>query len=83
MLSAPGGMKAECSDYNATYALSWRRSLNDELNCNACRLYCKLHERPRPKSMRVSHGDDEPTATAITYGLDKKVNSEQCEWRGM
>jgi molecular chaperone DnaK (HSP70) len=33
--------------------------------------------------MRVSHGGDEPTAAAITYGLDKKVNSEECEWRGM
>ncbi|CAK5276797.1 unnamed protein product [Mycena citricolor] len=28
------------------------KGLNDELNCNACGLYCKLHKRPRPKTMR-------------------------------
>ncbi|KAF9480649.1 hypothetical protein BDN70DRAFT_601391 [Pholiota conissans] len=54
--SAPGGVKAECSNCGATHTPLWRRGLNDELNCNACGLYCKLHKRPRPKSMRNSHG---------------------------
>ncbi|KAF9236558.1 hypothetical protein BU15DRAFT_63912 [Melanogaster broomeanus] len=40
--SAPGGVTAECSNCNATHALLWRRGLNDELNYNACGLYCKL-----------------------------------------
>jgi hypothetical protein len=53
---APGGVKAECSNCGATHTPLWRRGLNDELNCNACGLYCKLHKRPRPKSMRNSHG---------------------------
>ncbi|KAL4077368.1 hypothetical protein J3A83DRAFT_4388805 [Scleroderma citrinum] len=53
--SAPGGVKAECSNCGATHTPLWRRGLNDELNCNACGLYCKLHKRPRPKSMRSSH----------------------------
>ncbi|PPQ68436.1 hypothetical protein CVT25_007829 [Psilocybe cyanescens] len=53
--SAPGGVKAECSNCGATHTPLWRRGLNDELNCNACGLYCKLHKRPRPKSMRNSH----------------------------
>ena len=64
----PGGVKAECSNCGATHTPLWRRGLNDELNCNACGLYCKLvgfclfsaycvyqshqHKRPRPKSMR-------------------------------
>ncbi|OAX38290.1 hypothetical protein K503DRAFT_170783 [Rhizopogon vinicolor AM-OR11-026] len=56
-LSAPGGVKAECSNCGATHTPLWRRGLNDELNCNACGLYCKLHKRPRPKSMRASHGE--------------------------
>ncbi|KAI4518369.1 hypothetical protein GGG16DRAFT_61269 [Schizophyllum commune] len=53
--TAPGGVKAECSNCGATHTPLWRRGLNDELNCNACGLYCKLHKRPRPKSMRNSN----------------------------
>ncbi|THH17154.1 hypothetical protein EUX98_g9181 [Antrodiella citrinella] len=40
--SAPGGVKAECSNCGVTHMPLWRRGLNDELNCNACSLYCKL-----------------------------------------
>ncbi|EJD04845.1 uncharacterized protein FOMMEDRAFT_27143 [Fomitiporia mediterranea MF3/22] len=55
--TAPGGVKAECSNCGATHTPLWRRGLNDELNCNACGLYCKLHKKPRPKSMRNQHGE--------------------------
>ncbi|KAI6009178.1 hypothetical protein EDC04DRAFT_2581722 [Pisolithus marmoratus] len=30
------------TDCGATHTSLWRRRLNDELNCNACGLYCKL-----------------------------------------
>ncbi|KAH8825738.1 hypothetical protein DL96DRAFT_122002 [Flagelloscypha sp. PMI_526] len=52
-LDAP--RKAVCSNCSATHTPLWRRGLNDELNCNACGLYFKLHKRPRPKSMRQTN----------------------------
>ncbi|KAJ7092357.1 hypothetical protein B0H15DRAFT_777423 [Mycena belliarum] len=63
--SAPGGVKAECSNCGATHTPLWRRGLNDELNCNACGLYCKLHKRPRPKTMRASGGGVEGRGQSV------------------
>jgi GATA-binding protein len=40
--NVPGGVKAECSNCGATHTPLWHRGLNNELNCNACGLYCKL-----------------------------------------
>lgn len=57
-ISTPAGTKTECSNCGATHTPLWRRGLNDELNCNACGLYCKLHKRPRPKTMRTQSGDN-------------------------
>ncbi|KAJ7898224.1 hypothetical protein B0H14DRAFT_2494542 [Mycena olivaceomarginata] len=54
--SAPGGVKAECSNCSATHTPLWHRGLNDELDWNVCGLYCKLHKRPRPKTMRNTGG---------------------------
>ncbi|KAJ6626070.1 hypothetical protein B0H10DRAFT_2211585 [Mycena sp. CBHHK59/15] len=63
--SAPGGVKAECSNCGATHTPLWRRGLNDELNCNACGLYCKLHKRPRPKTMRSTAGNGEGRGQSV------------------
>jgi hypothetical protein len=50
--SAVSGAPA-CANCGATQTPLWRRGLNDELNCNACGLYCKMHKRPRPLKNRV------------------------------
>ncbi|KAJ8516200.1 hypothetical protein ONZ45_g6468 [Pleurotus djamor] len=68
--SAPGGVKAECSNCGATHTPLWRRGLNDELNCNACGLYCKLHKRPRPRNMRSNHGEGRAQAAPRQEAVD-------------
>ncbi|EIW76948.1 hypothetical protein CONPUDRAFT_110709 [Coniophora puteana RWD-64-598 SS2] len=68
--SAPGGVKAECVNCGATHTPLWRRGLNDELNCNACGLYCKLHKRPRPKTMRSNHGEGRTQAAPRQETVD-------------
>ncbi|KAG6831370.1 hypothetical protein H0H87_005300 [Tephrocybe sp. NHM501043] len=67
-----GGMK-ECANCGATHTPLWRRGLNNELNCNACGLYAKLHKRPRPKSIRTS-ASQAPASPA----KDATIGAEQC-----
>ncbi|KLO13601.1 hypothetical protein SCHPADRAFT_940262 [Schizopora paradoxa] len=76
--TAPGGQKAECVNCGATHTPLWRRGLNDELNCNACGLYCKLHKRPRPKSMRNNHGEGRSQTTPRTDSNDAMGEPAQC-----
>ncbi|CAO3613432.1 unnamed protein product [Cunninghamella echinulata] len=44
--------KPICTNCGATSTPLWRRSSEDELLCNACGLYQKLHNAPRPKSLK-------------------------------
>jgi len=74
----PIGGKAECSNCGATHTPLWRRGLNDELNCNACGLYCKLHKRPRPKSMRNTHGEGRAQTAPRPETVDVMVRPAQC-----
>ncbi|KAI8820702.1 uncharacterized protein EV422DRAFT_496566 [Fimicolochytrium jonesii] len=56
-----------CQNCEATSTPLWRRSDQDELLCNACGLYYKLHNRHRPKSLRpqsLQSGDGDGANTA-------------------
>ncbi|KAI8638293.1 hypothetical protein BD408DRAFT_27585 [Parasitella parasitica] len=59
-----------CSNCDATSTPLWRRSADDEILCNACGLYLKLHNTSRPKHLN-------PTATGRkqTEANDSTQNS--------
>ncbi|KAH9963547.1 hypothetical protein BC827DRAFT_1266313 [Russula dissimulans] len=69
--NAPGGVKAECSNCGATHTPLWCRGLNDELNCNACGLYCKL-------SMRNNHGEGRSQAAPRQESSDIIAQCYNC-----
>lgn len=47
-------LKPSCSNCGAISTPLWRRSTDDQLLCNACGLYLKLHKSHRPKSLKSS-----------------------------
>ncbi|KAI7850741.1 hypothetical protein BDC45DRAFT_238763 [Circinella umbellata] len=50
------GQSPVCSNCYTTQTPLWRRSSEDELLCNACGLYLKLHNAPRPKHLKPHSG---------------------------
>ncbi|KAI8876585.1 glucocorticoid receptor-like (DNA-binding domain) [Backusella circina FSU 941] len=48
-----------CSNCDATSTPLWRRSADDQILCNACGLYLKLHNAPRPKNLKSLNRKDE------------------------
>ncbi|KAI8340864.1 hypothetical protein BC941DRAFT_468038 [Chlamydoabsidia padenii] len=50
--TAPEIADPVCTNCGATSTPLWRRSFEDEVLCNACGLYEKLHNAPRPKSLK-------------------------------
>ncbi|KAI8874799.1 hypothetical protein K501DRAFT_234614 [Backusella circina FSU 941] len=49
-----------CSNCYTTSTPLWRRSANDQLLCNACGLYLKLHNAPRPKHFKPQTCPESP-----------------------
>ncbi|KAJ7143897.1 hypothetical protein C8R44DRAFT_691648, partial [Mycena epipterygia] len=76
MAQAQGrGVKAECSNCGATHMPLWRRGLND---CNVCGLYCKLHKRPHPKTMRNAGGREGCKQAVRAEAVDIMVQCYNC-----
>ncbi|KAJ3112913.1 hypothetical protein HDU96_004014 [Phlyctochytrium bullatum] len=44
-----------CANCGVTSTPLWRRGLNDDVLCNACGLYLKLHHVNRPKTLRPNN----------------------------
>ncbi|KAI8989265.1 hypothetical protein BDB01DRAFT_842052 [Pilobolus umbonatus] len=63
---------AKCSNCDTTVTPLWRRSVDDQLLCNACGLYLKLHNAPRPKNLKVGKHKDNPSE----YGLNGESLAE-------
>ncbi|KAI8342286.1 hypothetical protein BC941DRAFT_412346 [Chlamydoabsidia padenii] len=57
--SARTDAKPICTNCGATSTPLWRRSSEDELLCNACGLYQKLHKAPRPKTLKPNNARKE------------------------
>ncbi|KAG2229276.1 hypothetical protein BDF21DRAFT_106614 [Thamnidium elegans] len=54
--SLPDEKALQCSNCDATTTPLWRRSAEDKILCNACGLYLKLHNAPRPKNLKAMGG---------------------------
>ncbi|GAA6063959.1 hypothetical protein JCM10212_004807 [Sporobolomyces blumeae] len=60
-----------CSHCGSITTPLWRRGPNDELLCNACGLYLKLHSKPRPKTFGKGAGSKRPSTGAAAQAAAK------------
>ncbi|KAI7861285.1 hypothetical protein BDF14DRAFT_1872081 [Spinellus fusiger] len=58
--------KPICTNCHATSTPLWRRSADDDLLCNACGLYQKLHNAPRPKTLKPHNARKEAREDEIS-----------------
>ncbi|TIB39052.1 hypothetical protein E3P86_01310 [Wallemia ichthyophaga] len=69
--------KPSCSNCGALSTPLWRRSTDDQLLCNACGLYLKLHKSHRPKSLKSSRSSihAHPPGEWSNYKMDFDLSS--------
>ncbi|KAF7728131.1 hypothetical protein EC973_006646 [Apophysomyces ossiformis] len=58
---------AICNNCQTTSTPLWRRSVNDELLCNACGLYYKLHNKHRPKDLKQHSKTEDDVAQPVCF----------------
>ncbi|BGP46563.1 hypothetical protein JCM10450v2_002410 [Rhodotorula kratochvilovae] len=68
-----------CSHCGSITTPLWRRGPDDELLCNACGLYLKLHSKPRPKTFGKSNASKRSSngaaAQAAASGVPPSCNN--------
>ncbi|GAA5998312.1 uncharacterized protein JCM10292_001115 [Rhodotorula paludigena] len=68
-----------CSHCGSITTPLWRRGPDDELLCNACGLYLKLHSKPRPKTFAKSNASRRSSngaaAQAAASGVPPSCNN--------
>ncbi|KAI9358849.1 hypothetical protein BD770DRAFT_343633 [Pilaira anomala] len=62
----------QCSNCDATTTPLWRRSAQDEILCNACGLYLKLHNTPRPKNLKATGGKNKESRSSSMHETNDK-----------
>ncbi|KAI8049738.1 hypothetical protein BDF22DRAFT_622850, partial [Syncephalis plumigaleata] len=75
-----------CHNCGVTSTPLWRRSASDEVLCNACGLYMKLHNIARPKNRKTPRKElragveppCEPTTTTINTNTNTAKSSMVC-----
>ncbi|KAJ3146438.1 hypothetical protein HK101_002329 [Irineochytrium annulatum] len=67
-----GNADLSCSNCEVTSTPLWRRGANDDVLCNACGLYYKLHNVNRPKTLRPSNmrKEDMPVVECANCGTN-------------
>ncbi|KAI7864137.1 hypothetical protein BDF14DRAFT_1998002 [Spinellus fusiger] len=61
-----------CSNCATTSTPLWRRSSEDDLLCNACGLYLKLHKTPRPRHLKPV------TSRLSSVTMNERLVQTQC-----
>ncbi|KAI9105829.1 iron transporter biosynthesis regulating transcription factor, partial [Phlyctochytrium arcticum] len=64
-----------CENCSVTSTPLWRRSSTDQLLCNACGLYLKLHATHRPKNLKSNSAR---TSTGTNEAVDPPATCFNC-----
>ncbi|RKP09364.1 iron transporter biosynthesis regulating transcription factor, partial [Thamnocephalis sphaerospora] len=67
-----------CRNCGVTSTPLWRRSANDELLCNACGLYLKLHNMARPKVLKPQRKESKAGAGSGANSNHSKQGKMVC-----
>ncbi|KAJ3020343.1 hypothetical protein HKX48_000956 [Thoreauomyces humboldtii] len=73
--------KLMCENCEVTSTPLWRRSADDELLCNACGLYLKLHQTNRPKNLKSLSGRKDQSVEIIQATCFNCLTSNTPLWR--
>ncbi|CEP10945.1 hypothetical protein [Parasitella parasitica] len=70
-----------CSNCDTTSTPLWRRSADDKVLCNACGLYLKLHNVPRPKHLNPTSAGRKPPTEANGSMLNSIMERQEKDYK--